>query len=269
MTISILGCGWLGLPLGAHLARRGHRVKGSTTTPDKLDRISDAGITPYLLRLDPSAPLDAGDFFDADALFLNVPPRRRQPEVAAAYPALIERVVEAVAAAPVGFVVFASSTSVYPDVNGPVTEASEGEPDSASGRALLEVEGRLRAAAGFDATIIRFAGLYGYDRLPGRFLAGRTALPGGDAPVNLIHRDDCVALTTAIIERNVRGEVFNACADEHPSRRVLYTQAARRQGFEPPTFGDEPAPFKIVRNDHLKLRLGYRFLHPDPLQEAP
>lgn len=28
-TISILGCGWLGLPLGQHLVQQGYHIKGS------------------------------------------------------------------------------------------------------------------------------------------------------------------------------------------------------------------------------------------------
>ena len=35
--ISIMGCGWLGLPLAAQLVKAGYNVKGSTTTPEKLE----------------------------------------------------------------------------------------------------------------------------------------------------------------------------------------------------------------------------------------
>ena len=36
-TITILGCGWLGLPLAQTLVKEGYSVKGSTTTEDKLE----------------------------------------------------------------------------------------------------------------------------------------------------------------------------------------------------------------------------------------
>ena len=280
MTISILGCGWLGLPLGEHLARRGHRVKGSTTASAKLGALAEAGIEPYLLRLGDDDPGTepgpaASDFFDADALYLNVPPGRRRPDVEARYRAWMAQVAAMLARSPVRLVVFASSTSVYPDLGREVTEedADVAEPESASGRVLREAERLFLEAPGYDAVVLRFAGLYGYDRRPGRFLAGRTGLAGGDAPVNLVHRDDCVAVSAAVVERGVRGEVvdqvFNVCADEHPSRRRLYTQAAARMGLEPPVFSDAPFGFKIVSNRRLKEHLGYTFLHPDPLRDAP
>jgi UDP-glucose 6-dehydrogenase len=50
MKISIVGCGWLGLPLGAKLVKNGHRVFGSTTSEEKIEEIKAAGIAPYLLK---------------------------------------------------------------------------------------------------------------------------------------------------------------------------------------------------------------------------
>lgn len=277
-TIAILGCGWLGLPLGAYLVRQGYHVKGSTTTPEKLGTLAEAGIEPYLLRLDsdpgsgPGQAVqddDAAGFFEADVLFLNIPPGRRDPDVRVKFGVRIEAVQQRLREAPVGHVVFASSTSVYPNLNRVVVEEDAGDPPTASGQALVEAEEVLRSDGRFGATVVRFAGLYGYSRQPGRFLAGKE-VQGGSAPVNLIHRDDSVAIVAAIIERDVRGEVFNACADEHPTRRALYTQKARQLGLEPPTFqDDEPVPFKIVSNAKLKRHLGYAFRHPDPMEEAP
>ena len=41
--ISILGCGWLGLPLAKALIENGFSVKGSTTSTDKLTALENAG----------------------------------------------------------------------------------------------------------------------------------------------------------------------------------------------------------------------------------
>ena len=62
------------------------------------------------------------DFFDADVLFLNVPPGRRLADVEERYGALMRRVAALLRAAPVRRVVFASSTSVYPNLGREVTE---------------------------------------------------------------------------------------------------------------------------------------------------
>ncbi len=272
-TISILGCGWLGLPLGQRLAQKGYRVKGSTTTPEKLLALAGVGIEPYLITLDPALNgSQVGDFFQADVLFLNIPPGRRRPDADVFFGEQIRAVVKELHYSPIAFVVFASSTSVYENMNGIVVEIDAGKPRpwSLTGRALLDAEDLLRRDTHFDATVLRFAGLYGYSRQPGRFLAGRTHLDNAEAPVNLVHRDDCVAVVEALLEADVRGEVFNVCADEHPTRRALYTQAARRLGLEPPTFNpDGDLSFKIVSNQKLKERLGYRFQYPDPSAAAP
>lgn len=45
--ISILGCGWLGLPLAKALIENGFSVKGSTTSTDKLTALENDGITPF------------------------------------------------------------------------------------------------------------------------------------------------------------------------------------------------------------------------------
>ncbi|ARA94880.1 NAD(P)-dependent oxidoreductase [Rhodothermaceae bacterium RA] len=272
MTISILGCGWLGLPLARHLIARGHRVRGSTTTPTRLNTLAEAGITPYLLTLDPSligSPV--GDFFAADALVLNIPPGRRRPDVETYHARQIASVCDELRFSPIDFVVFVSSTSVYPDLNTTVVETDTTQPpESASGRALRAAEERLRADTHFDTTVLRFGGLYGYDRQPGRFLAGRTGLDNGGAPVNMLHRDDAVGIIDAVLTGNVRGEIFNAVADEHPSRADFYTRKALDAGLEPPTFADRAATaFKRVSNARLKQRLGYTFRHPDPLAPAP
>lgn len=271
-SISILGCGWLGLPLGRHLAGRGYRVKGSTTTPGKLEVLRQAGIVPYRIELVPDVAGDeVDDFWDADLLFLNAPPPRERDDLRAYHLSQIEAVADAVGRSPIGWVIFASSTGVYPRVARVVTEPDAPRDTETAeevlrptGAVLSAAERYLQAHPRFETTVVRFAGLYGGDRQPGRFLAGRTNVQGGDAPVNLIHRDDCIGIVTAIIEREARGTVLNACADRHPTRRRLYTAAAAQLGIEPPTF-EVGGTNKVVSNEKVKRTLGYAFKHPDPL----
>ncbi|PSQ90235.1 MAG: NAD(P)-dependent oxidoreductase [Bacteroidetes bacterium QS_8_64_10] len=268
--ISIMGCGWLGRPLGRRLLNDGYVVRGSTTTPDKRPRLRDDGLQPHLITLEPElhASDDADEFFDADWLFLNVPPPRGRNDVVAYHRTQIEAVARAARNAPVESVLFASSTGVYPNTNGEVTEDDAGDPARPTGEALLAAEALLQNESGFDATVLRFSGLYGPDRSPARFLAGREDVDGPDAPVNLVHRDDCIGVVRRVLERNARGEVFNVCADKHPTRRAFYTQAARSLDLEPPSFSDTPKPYKVVSNQRLRERLGYRFQHPDPLADV-
>lgn len=270
MLIGILGCGWLGLPLAAHLVEGGQAVNGSTTHSDRLATIRQVGARPFLVRIGPPVQADPPPFFEVEVLFLNIPPGRRDPDRLARYPEVVGAAADAAAEFGVRWIIFASSTSVYPDLSRVVTEADAGGVPDGSGAVLLKAEVTLQNDLRFDTTILRFAGLYGYDRQPGRFLSGTRALTGGGAPVNLVHRDDAVSASALIIERNLRGRVFNICADAHPSRVAFYTAKALELGLPPPEFDDlEMLPFKIVDNSSLKRAAEFTYRYPDPVEAAP
>lgn len=264
-TISILGCGWLGLPLGVYLVEKGYRVKGSTTEPDKSKLIKEKGIEPYLIVLNPETHGENYDeFLNCAVLIIDFPPERRE-DIIDYHQDQIKSLISAMGSGTVKHVIFTSSTSVYPDINCEVYESPEPKPTKLSGKALLKVENLLRESHKFETTIIRFGGLIGYDRIPGKFLAGRKGLANGDAPVNLIHRDDCIQIIYKIIKNNIWGETLNACADFHPTRKQYYTQQAELIGLTPPTFNEsEAGNYKIVSNKKLKKLLDYKFKYPDP-----
>lgn len=264
-TISILGCGWLGLPLGVYLDKKGYKVKGSTTEPDKLKIIEENGIEPYLVILDPEIRgANYDEFLKCDLLIIDFPPERRD-DIIEYHQRQIYSLISAIRSGTVKHVIFTSSTSVYPEVNREVFEDIEPKPTKPSGKALLKVENLLRESKKFDTTIIRFGGLIGYDRMPGRFLADKKDLANGDAPVNLIHRDDCIEIIFKIIKNNIWGETLNACADFHPTRKQYYTEQAELIGLAPPAFNEsEACNYKIVSTKKLKKLLNYKFRYPDP-----
>ena len=47
--IGIIGCGWLGLPLAKEFISNNYKVKGSTTTKEKLEILKTEGIEAYLI----------------------------------------------------------------------------------------------------------------------------------------------------------------------------------------------------------------------------
>ena len=90
MKISILGCGWLGLPLGKFLVEKGHVVKGSTTSEDKISLLASVGIEPFLIKFSPQMEtMQSSDyrlttlnddnsisqFLDSEVLIICIPPR--------------------------------------------------------------------------------------------------------------------------------------------------------------------------------------------------
>lgn len=265
-TISILGCGWLGLPLAKHFIAQGHKVKGSTTTAAKLELLEKENIAPYLVNISDKAIEGdlQGLIAEADIFIINFPPKRI-PNIEEVHPRQIDRIIEQVPAPQK--VIFIGSTSVYQNTNGVVTEEMALHPDKASGIALVEAEERLQAYFGDRLSILRLAGLVGYERLPGRFLANKKDVKNGDAPINVIHQDDCIGLLEQLIEQEKWGEIYNGCADEHPLRKEYYTRAAEKIGLEPPRFAEgEPTAYKIVSNEKSKKALGYTYKFPDPVQ---
>lgn len=258
-TVSILGCGWLGKPFAATLVEEGYIVSGSTTQEAKLLALAALGIKPFLITFNPRASgNDIDTFFESDILVISIPPRTRsvQPEV---YLAQLEHVLQKAEEGSVRHILYISSTAVYPDLNRIVTEA-----DVDNETYLAKAETIIRSFA--SATVIRFGGLVGPSRHPGRFLAGKKDLSGKNTPVNIIHQRDCIGIMKSIIEQQMWGEIFNASADEHPTREAFYTEASAALNLEPPQFvTDDSSPYKIVSSEKLKQRLGYTFVYSDPI----
>ncbi len=266
-TISILGCGWLGLPLGEHLAGMGFVVKGSTTSLENYDVLKLKGIFPFQIKVSDTEIIsdNLNGFLNSDILIINFPPKRRE-DIEAYHKEQFKQLIPELNKSTIRHVLFVSSSSVYPDLNREVFENDTAMPTKPSGKALKFVEDLLISQPNFTTTIVRFSGLIGYDRMPGRFLAGKTNVENGDAPINVIHQDDCIELITQIIQQNVWGEIFNASADYHPTRKEFYTLAAAKIGLKIPIFIPEKETiFKIINSDKIKKRLGYSFKYPNPL----
>jgi nucleoside-diphosphate-sugar epimerase len=263
--VSILGCGWLGLPLAEQLITAGYQVAGSTTTPEKLEYLRQKNISPYLINLlDQQNAAILQEFLKTDYLVVSFPPRLRAG-LENQYLPQINFLKKALHESSVKYVLFISSTSVYRDVNNVITENIPTDAlDLAS--PLYQAEEIIKQSASYQTSILRFGGLVGGTRQPGRFLAGKTDVPQPEAPVNLIHLADCLAIIRKIIFENIFNETLNAVTDEHPSRRQFYTAAAKALKLEPPQF-DESAPdfFKIISNAKLKTRLSYEFIYPNPM----
>jgi nucleoside-diphosphate-sugar epimerase len=263
-SISILGCGWLGVPLAKHFLEKGFSVKGSVTSTEKFGMLSDAEILPYRIVLsDTEVILDEPDFFKCDVLVISIPPRRIDG-IEQIFPSQIRRLIPFILKSGIQKVIFISSTSVYPDKNQLAREEDLLVPDKASGRALVIAENLLKEQSGFETTIVRFGGLIGADRNPARFLLKKVQ-PIANAPVNLIHQDDCIGILSAIVEQELWGETLNACCPEHPMRKDFYEKAASLSGLPAPVISEELAGFKTIDSSKLIRLLNYQFIYPSPM----
>jgi nucleoside-diphosphate-sugar epimerase len=296
MRVLIVGCGYVGLPLGAELVRQGHEVFGLRRSAAAENELKAAGIHPL-----------AGDV--------------TKPKTLAKLPRKFDWVVNCVAAggnvgnyrqiylegnrnlvswladSPLKKFVYTSSTSVYGQNDGSVViEKSPVEPLADTARILVEAEGMLLADGGsrlrgdeaataaqargrsprqyFPAVILRVAGIYG----PGRghwfkqFLKNKARIEGdGSRFLNMIHRDDVAGCIIATLKNGRPGEIYNAVDDEPVSQIDFFKWLATTLGKPlPPSVSEEAgivrkrgATNKRVSNRKLKMELGYQFKHPN------
>lgn len=256
-TISILGCGWFGMALAKKLIGLNYIVKGSTTSQEKLAILQAENIQPFLINFTAEAIIADPAFFEADTLFICIPPKRNSIELLD-YPQKIDSILAA-AKDKSKHVVLISSTSVYADENKTVNESSETHPDTDSGRVVLAAEMLFKELFPENCTVIRFAGLIGPDRNPGRFFAGKSNVPNGLAPVNLIHQTDAVGIAIKLLEKQAFGRTYNACSPNHPAKMDFYTNAAKSTGLAEPDFIAEKKDWKIVESINVPQFLGYAF----------
>lgn len=262
--ISILGCGWLGLPLAKSLLQNGFPIKGSTTSLEKISLLESEGITPFLVRLEEQQiSASVADFLaDSQILIINIPPKLRGGSTEN-FVAKITTLLPFIENSTVGKVLFVSSTSVYGEDNEVVTEATVLNPDTEGGRQLAIVENVLQKNSRFQTTILRFGGLISDDRNPVRFLSGRENIENPDTPINLIHQDDCIGIIEKIIALNSWDETYNAVAPFHPTRQEYYTQKATELNLASPKFAAlNTIVGKTILNNKVIEVLDYSFIKP-------
>jgi nucleoside-diphosphate-sugar epimerase len=262
--ISILGCGWLGFPLAKALVNNKFSVKGSTTSIDKISILQSAGIIPFIVQLEEQKISESVTDFLANSqiLIVNIPPKLRGNSTES-FVDKIATLIPFIEKSTIEKVLFVSSTSVYGEDNGLVTEDTRLNPDSEGGRQLAIIESLLQKNTHFETTLLRFGGLIGEDRNPVRFLSGRENIENPDAPINLIHQEDCIGIIEKIIELDSWNETFNAVAPFHPSRKEYYTQKAADLNLALPKFvASNTIVGKTILSDKLIKSLQYYFIKP-------
>jgi nucleoside-diphosphate-sugar epimerase len=280
MRVLIIGAGYIGLPLGAELARRGHAVSGLRRDRATANELKAAGIEPLfadITRANELAPLPhefdwivncaasgGGDAEDYRRVYVQ------------GMRNLTEWLAPQCNGAGAPRFVYTSSTSVYGQNDGSIVdEKSPTEPIAETARVLLEAEkilldgGRER---NFAAMILRVAGIYGPERgyWFRQFLKGEARTDGkGDRILNMIHRDDVIGCVIAALERGQGGEIYNAADDEPVSQLDFFSWLATTLGKPMP--GSLPENIdarkrgvtnKKVANQKLKTELLYRFKYP-------
>ena len=163
---------------------------------------------------------------------------------------------------------FISSTGVYAQSDGEwVDESSPTEPETFSGRRLLEGEGTVLDGP-FPATVMRLAGIYG----PGRTRSVERALEtsaddGPPAYTNRIHRDDCAGALRHLMFLPEPGPLYVGVDHEPADRRVVAGWLAEKLGAtQEKSPGTTPGTGRRRTNKRCSnarlLSSGYEFRYP-------
>ncbi|NKF50377.1 SDR family NAD(P)-dependent oxidoreductase [Shewanella sp. WXL01] len=297
-SIAVIGCGWFGLPLAQSLVKQGHQVFGSKRSEQDAVSLNELGIRGFALDLakelvQSSLSAQMQQALQSDILVVNIPPGLRRGETN--YLEYVAKLEHLLAGKPYKRLVFISTTGVYPTssvstkaddatVNanallGPLLDETMAQASSPASNILLKAESvmaslnmeTLNQGNVSKTTIVRFAGLIGLKRHPGRFFAGKTDVPGGNVAVNLVHLDDCVAAVSLIIHAalnhpDLLGEVYNLCAPIHLPKSEFYSAACEHLGVDSATFSEQPQPSKRIDGSLICRDLGFRYLYQDPRQ---
>jgi nucleoside-diphosphate-sugar epimerase len=265
----MLGHGYSAAALAARLG--GWRVSGTTRSAEKAAAMRAAGVEP--VDWADAAAVDAA-IAGAGHLLVSLPPDADGDRVLA-------RHGEALAAAPVEWVGYLSTTGVYGDHEG-------GWVDEESALAPVNDRSRWRAAAeaawlasglasGLPVQVFRLAGIYGPGRSAlDRLRAGRAQRVVKDGQVfSRIHVDDVAAALVASMARPDSGRVYNLADDEPAPPEDVIAFAAGLLGLPvPPEVPFEQAEMsemarsfwgesKRVSNARAKAELGLGPIHPD------
>lgn len=266
-TVSIIGLGWIGEPLALHLQGKGFQVFGSTTSAEKQAKLSSLGLHAIRFSLNPH-PEGIGfhSIFQSQILVVNIPPKTRSGngefhlEQLKYLRGLIDN-------SPIKKVIFVSSTGIYPD--SPSKKAYSEDfaltLENSANDTLFRAEQQMGKDRNYDLTIVRFGGLMGKDRIPGKYFSGKENV-AGHTRVNFIHQNDAVGILSWIIEKEHWNDTFNGVAPVHTLRREIYEKNAAQLGIAAPaSYQNEPEGLDRLIDSNKILNTGFEFEFPDPL----
>lgn len=277
MRVLIVGCGYVGLPLGAELVKQGHEVFGLRRSAEGEAELIAAGLKP--LVADITRPEDLAKLPGPFDWAVNTVSSSKggEDEYRQVYLEGTRHLIGWLAPTAIKKFIYTSSTSVYGQTDGSlVKESSPTEPASATSRVLVETEKLLLDAAqarNFPAVILRVAGIYGPERghLFQQYLRDEARIAGkGDRIINMIHRDDLVTAIITALKSGRPGEVYNAADDEPVTQVHFFKWLSEVLGKWMPPFATEEENAarkrgltnKKISNRKLKMELGVALKYP-------
>ena len=185
---------------------------------------------------------------------------RRNPK--GNYVTKIENVINHVEKSSVQKVLFISSTSVFNAAKSfpVITNETEAKSTTIAGMQISKIEKLLLNNSNFSTTILRFAGLIDERRHPVTMLTKKKNILNPEAPVNLIHLNDCIGICSAIIAQERWDKIYNGAYPFHPSKNEYYKKQALKRGLNEPNFDfSKESEGKFIDGNDTVKALNYEY----------
>ncbi len=261
--IGIIGLGWLGLPLAKELQKKGYRVKGSTTSTDKMELLQKQVSEVCFLKLENGYCIgDLSNFLsEVSVLVITLPPKYASPAFDF-YLDHLRVLLEHTKKKGIQKLIFTSSTGVFKDTS-PIaiyTETSKPVAHDQKSTVLIEAEKLIaNQTTHTSVSIVRLGGLVGIDRQPAKYLSGKE-LKNPEAPINLVHLDDAVGIICAIINSSRPAHWYHAVYPLNETRQVYYCHKTETLNMPEPVIKEAATSFgKKVTSEFTQTDLNYTY----------
>jgi nucleoside-diphosphate-sugar epimerase len=273
----IFGCGYVGSAVARAAVAAGAHVEALTRNPEKAVTLRSLGLAKVIVAelssSDWHGQIAGGPDFVVNCVSSGGGPDGYRQSYVNGMASILAWAAQG--GAPIGTMLYTSSTAVYPQGGGVVVdETAAAEGATPNGKVIRESElllEKVSAVACRRWFILRLAGIYGPGRhhLLNQLREGVTELGGSGAHrLNLIHRDDIVAAALACLAapEAIGSQIFNV-ADRAPAQREEVVRWLAGQLKRPmPTFdglpgtrrGGEPMPDRVIASGKIQGVLGWR-----------
>jgi hypothetical protein len=194
--ISIIGCGWLGLPLSQSL-KESYEVECFSKEHTK----------------------DNSLFWQAQTLIIAINTKNN-------YINTLKKIIQLT---PLNSnIILMSSTSVYREFDCEVDESTKITDIKLQREAEL-----LYLNSKKNTLILRLGGLMAEDRISGKW---KNISTFSDGEVNYIHRDDVINIVKNLLNSDIKNGIYNLVAPLHPFRSQIHKNNAKKFNLELGTF---------------------------------
>ena len=283
LRFGVVGCGYVGSAVAAHLRGMGHEITGTVTNPARLAELCELVDHPRIYKAGHSGT-DPSFLDHLDGLLISMAPSGSsfaEAEYRAVFASGVSALVQAIqnrrGVSPL-HITYLSSAGVYGDQGGAICHEHTPPDDVSPTNALLLEAERSVLSLNSDviqACVLRLGGIYG----PGQDIAsfirsasGNLVAKNGSHINAWIHRDDIVRGVEFAFSQRLKG-VFNLVDDLQLSRRELSNALCDEEGLAPVIWENHDRPGARVFNARVsnsRLRqMGFTPLISSMLESLP